>query len=195
MENIETIEPIIHNSSDFITTFSGKEIYFNNIKSEDIDERDVAHALSMLCRFNGHCKHFYSVAQHSIITSLIVEPEFALEAFCHDFAEYIVGDLVTPVKRNNMTYKTLEDNIFKVISKKFKLKYPFPKEIKKADIKAFEYEWIYVMGNENTKNIILPNNLSPNMFKEKSMKQIENEFLDRFHELTNSKKAINHAIS
>lgn len=50
----------------YITTYTGK--HFDPIQPEPglFDLTDISHALSLLCRGNGHMKHFYSVAQHSI---------------------------------------------------------------------------------------------------------------------------------
>ena len=50
----------------YITTVTGKHFYPLNPNQQDIDIEDIAHALSLICRANGHFRHFYSVAQHSI---------------------------------------------------------------------------------------------------------------------------------
>ena len=47
-------------------TYTGKMIDMTNPNPDAIDIRDIAHALSQICRASGHFKHFYSVAQHSI---------------------------------------------------------------------------------------------------------------------------------
>ena len=67
-------------SRDFITTWTGKR--FNPLKPDatKVDIRDIAHALSQLCRFGGHCTKFYSVAEHSILVSRMVPPEEELAA-------------------------------------------------------------------------------------------------------------------
>lgn len=58
----------------------------------------IAHALSNICRYTGHTRRFYSVAEHSVRASLICEPDFALEVLMHDAAEAVVSDMSTPFK-------------------------------------------------------------------------------------------------
>ena len=52
----------------YITTFTGKHFDPIHPVPEKIDVKDIAHALSLICRANGHTRFFYSVAQHSIAT-------------------------------------------------------------------------------------------------------------------------------
>ena len=49
-----------------IHTYTGIEFYIIDPQEEDIDIHDIAHPLSLLCRANGHCRYFYSVAQHTL---------------------------------------------------------------------------------------------------------------------------------
>lgn len=88
-----------------------------------VDIRDIAHALSNLCRFTGHARKFYSVAQHSVIVSELASPEDAAWGLLHDSAEAYVGDLSAPVKGLHALsgYKDLEISIILTIAKHFKL--------------------------------------------------------------------------
>ncbi len=61
-----------------MNVFSGHRIDPLHIKEDDIYLEDIAHALSQICRYGGHSKDFYSVAQHSIAVSYLVKPENAL---------------------------------------------------------------------------------------------------------------------
>lgn len=86
----------------WIQTFTGRRVDPLNIHPEDIIIEDVAHALSNLCRFNGHCKKFYSVAEHSVYTARITEDEHdemaALWGLLHDAHEAYMGDVSRPLK-------------------------------------------------------------------------------------------------
>ena len=57
-------------SSAWIETYSGKRFYILDPRPQDVDIVDIAHALSLLTRFTGHTREFYSVAQHSVLVSL-----------------------------------------------------------------------------------------------------------------------------
>ena len=51
----------------WLQTFTGKKIDLINPTREMVDIEDIAHSLSMICRYNGHCRDFYSVAEHSVM--------------------------------------------------------------------------------------------------------------------------------
>ena len=81
-----------------MVTYTGKEFYPLDPNPADIDIKDIAHALSNCCRFAGHIKSFYSVAQHSVIVSELCEPENALAGLLHDASEAYLSDIARPVK-------------------------------------------------------------------------------------------------
>ena len=105
------------NQHDFITTFTGKRVNVLALRPEDVCIEDIAHALSQLCRFTGHCRKFYSVAEHSIHASWHVPAMYALEALLHDAAEAYVNDLSRPLKHhpNLAGYLVAEQHVDRVV--------------------------------------------------------------------------------
>ncbi|MBU1330905.1 MAG: phosphohydrolase [Gammaproteobacteria bacterium] len=87
----------------WILTNSARAFDLLNPRAEDVTTTDIAHALSLVCRFNGHCAHHYSVAQHSLLVAYIIEkeggtPEEQLAGLLHDGTEAYISDLTRPLK-------------------------------------------------------------------------------------------------
>ncbi len=125
----------------FFPTFSGKKIDYKDFKEEDVCIEDIAHSLSMICRFGGHIPRHYSVAEHSILVAQLVPDEFKLAALLHDATEAYVGDMVAPLKRieNMRPYRYMEDMIGGFIESKFDVELEH-EVIHKADIQALYIE-------------------------------------------------------
>jgi len=118
---------------DWAQLYSGKKFWPLDPKAEEIQIEDIAHALSLSTRFNGHCEKFYSIAQHSVLVSLIVKRDQALAGLLHDATEAYLGDIIRPFKKYLKQFQTIEKNVEKEIHKKFEIKNYDEKEIKKAD--------------------------------------------------------------
>lgn len=107
----------------WIHTFTGKQFYAFDPHPDDIDIRDIAHALAMTCRYSGHCNQFYSVAQHSVIISALVPDEMKLAALLHDAPEAYLTDIPRPIKHMfneySVPFSEIEDKIYKVIARKY----------------------------------------------------------------------------
>lgn len=108
----------------YITTVTGKHFYPLNPNSDDIDIKDIAHALSLICRANGHFKYFYSVAQHCIACAeeAIARGyswEVILGCLLHDASEAYLCDVTRPVKKQLPRYLQAEENLQDVIWKHF----------------------------------------------------------------------------
>jgi len=119
-----------------IETYLGKRFYLLRPSPEMIHIEDIAHALSQCCRFTGHTKNFYSVAEHSIHVSNLVPPEDALAGLLHDASEAYASDMSRPLKDATdigVLYKQVENRIQRVVAEKFNLKWPWPPSIKTAD--------------------------------------------------------------
>jgi hypothetical protein len=119
-----------------MTLYSGREVDIFNLKLEDIDIEDIAHALSNLCRYGGHCLFHYSVALHSYLCSLEEGTrEEKLAFLLHDASEAFVNDLVRPIKHRPEleSYRLEEDKIQKIVFEKFGLEYPFSQRVHDVD--------------------------------------------------------------
>lgn len=103
------------NSDNWIMTRTGKKFFPCNPRIEDVDVEDIAHALSHICRFGGHSSRFYSVAEHSIVASVLCPDEFKLKGLLHDAAEAYLGDVPSPMKTGSQadTERVLLNMIFK----------------------------------------------------------------------------------
>ena len=108
-----------------IITYTGKE-FEPTIPSGEVDIVDIAHALGNICRFNGHCSRFYSVAEHSVRCAEAAKgypDEIIKQCLMHDASEAYLGDIVTPLKRPMDWF--YEDSLLAYICKAFGIKYPF----------------------------------------------------------------------
>lgn len=83
----------------YIVTYTGKVFEFLNPKPEMVCIEDIAHALANTCRYTGHVKQFYSVAQHCVLIANADLPGDPLVRLLHDSAEAYIGDLASPWKR------------------------------------------------------------------------------------------------
>ena len=120
---------------------------FRFLGPHKITIRDIAPALSKICRFNGSCKEFYSVAQHAVLVSQYVPAQFAPWGLHHDDTEAYVGDIPAPLKRMLPDYKKIEDAIAISIAEHFGLHWPMPKEVKEADLRMLATEKIHLLGH------------------------------------------------
>jgi len=126
---------------DWIQTFTGIRFYPLSPRPEDINIEDIAHALSMKCRFNGHASEFYSVAWHSVLVSIECKiqypkhPNLWLWGLLHDAAEAYLPDVPRPIKKLNIgILKESERLIMKAVVERFNLSpRTEPGEVKQVD--------------------------------------------------------------
>ena len=143
----------------WIETFTGKRLSPLHLDEKLIDIVDIAHSLSLLCRFVGHCLTFYSVGEHSILlteivadnmgTSSAISTEYfnrtCLAALLDDAAEAYIGDISRPLKHSPQFkfFRELEEQIKGKIVHKFHLSGADWELVKKADniALATEAKW------------------------------------------------------
>lgn len=115
---------------DWFQTYTGRPFWPLDPRPEDFNIMDIAHGLSNICRFGGHSRVFYSVAQHSVFVSHLAP---GMEALLHDATEAYLGDMVRPLKGSMPEYQNLEHKVWAAIATAFGLPLVLPKEVKNAD--------------------------------------------------------------
>ena len=129
--------------------------------AEQIDIEDIAHALSMLCRANGHFKSFYSVAQHRIncmkeAKARGYSERIQLACLLHDASEAYLSDVTRPVKAELPRYKEIEAPLQEAIWNKW-LNTPLTEEERKQvfdiDDAILAYEFLDLMDAKIVKEI------------------------------------------
>ena len=138
---------------DWIQTWTLRQFWPLDPRPEDVDLRDIAHALSMICRFTGHVNDFYSVAQHSVLVSQRAEAlawEFggspplyvARWGLLHDASEAYLVDVARPVKRTPemAAYREAERNVQRAVMHRFGLAEFEPEFVKRADVEILYTE-------------------------------------------------------
>lgn len=135
-----------------IQTYSGRYIDLLNPKCSDIDIQDIAHHLSMICRFNGACSRFYSVAEHSYHVTSLAPVNLQQAALLHDAAEAYLGDLTGPLKKLLPEFKRIEENLQRVIFGRFgiDLTADDKRQIKRLDLKMLGVERMSLMPRDGS---------------------------------------------
>lgn len=176
----------------WIQTYSGVAFYPLDPRPEEILIEDIAHALAMQCRFTGHVKRFYSVAEHSVHVSRLCPAEFALWGLLHDASEAYLCDVARPVKRmpGMEGYRAAEAKLMDNITARFGLDPDEPAGVKLADTTMLGIEvrdlmhwplanaakWQWCLDAIRDCQITIRRPWGP--------EEAEERFLDRFRELT-----------
>ncbi len=183
---------------------SSRRLDILNPSPLDIEIEDIAHGLSFLARWNGQTigDHPFSVAQHSLLVENIFSSQFPkmddkskLFALLHDSAEYVISDMISPLKAQlGKTYESLDEKLTMAICIRFNIPTTIMKTIKRqvkiADKMAAWLEAIRLAGfskqeadnlfgkqiiYENFETYLLPD--TPFIVRKK--------FVNRFYELYN----------
>ena len=120
MVNIEMGSNCNSESKDCITTYTGIHMNPLDPRPEDFRIEDIAHALPLICRGNGHVKTFFSVGQHCIncareAEALKLPDRMVLACLLHDASECYLSDVPRPFKRNLPFYREAEDRLLSVV--------------------------------------------------------------------------------
>lgn len=109
-----------HNYEHWIETYLGHPIDPLNPEPKRIHVEDIIHALSNQCRFSGHTRSFYSVGQHSVLVSCLLETwgtsrQTQMRGLFHDASEAYLVDMPTPIKRQMPVYREAEAPLQRMI--------------------------------------------------------------------------------
>lgn len=142
---------------DWFVTYTGRRFWPLDPREEDIDIDDIAHALALQARWNGHTTQFYSIASHSVACASVALAEYpkvpviAQWALLHDAAEAYVSDVIRPLKRFMcfvtspvdadprgtaalvQPFKEIEDQVLCLIAHRFGLPWPMPSVVHTID--------------------------------------------------------------
>jgi uncharacterized protein len=107
----------------WVMTYMGIKFHPFKADPSEIDILDIAHALSNICRWNGHCNYFYSVGQHSIMVCQELKargfsPTIQLLGLLHDASEAYICDIPKPLKPFMEGYMEVEEKLEGVILQK-----------------------------------------------------------------------------
>lgn len=167
-----------------IRTYTGRIISPLSPNPDDISIDDIAHALSLNCRFTGHVRWHYSVAQHSVLVASLVEDGLRLTALLHDASEAYLSDIARPIKHQpefGDVYLKYEERLERAIAERFGLEYPWPRDIKLADTLALATEMRDLMDSPEGDYPVEP--LEYVTIKQWSPEQAEDEFLATYYRL------------
>lgn len=129
-------------SDPFLQTYTGRRVSPVLLHDRDVCETDIAHALSLICRWGGHSNFFYSVAQHSINVATSAQPADKLAALLHDATEAYMGDVIRPLRQYLPEYQKWELWNREVIYKFFNV-YNYDWE----RIRKLDNQWLLVEAN------------------------------------------------
>lgn len=183
---------------------SGRRLDLLNPAPLDIEIEDIAHGLAFVARWNGQTKgdYPYSVAEHSVLVEELfnrdnprIDPKWRLAALLHDAPEYVIGDMISPVKAAvGPGYKDMDVRLTSAIHIRFglpaEIPQPIKKKIKKADRQSAWLEAVEIAGftkSEADKLFGKPGKLDGpgRSLKPRAPMEVKGEFLERFNDLMN----------
>lgn len=124
-------------AGDWMITFTGRRFWPLDPRPDEVSFLDIAHGLSLICRYGGHTGVFYSVAEHCAHLAMFFleqqRPDLARYALLHDASEAYIGDIIRPVKPELPQFKAIEGPLERLVLQVVGLPSPMPKEVHQAD--------------------------------------------------------------
>lgn len=143
---VQNLHPVHAVYDGLFNSFTCKKIDLIDPHPHMIDIEDIAMALSNICRFGGHCRQHYNVAQHSVFVCALAPDHLKKEALLHDASEAYVGDVIKPLKvMLGDVYEKVEERFMQCITVKFGLDPMKLLEVKQYDRQALEAEFEMLM--------------------------------------------------
>lgn len=172
-----------------ILTYSGNYYDYLDPENSHLNIYDVAHALSNICRYSGHCREFYSVAEHSVnvyrlLTDSGCSYEIRKAGLLHDSPESVMLDVVKPLKNLLPDYMALEEKIELDMAKRFIYQYPLHPTVKWADLTMLNIEQKQIMNNNDKwTTLMLIDGLKDFKIECLAPKEARDRFLTTYKEL------------
>jgi uncharacterized protein len=136
-------------SDHWMTTYTGGKVVPAFVQPNQFHLLDIATALARTCRFNGHCREFYSVAQHSVILAAhMPTKELAREALLHDAPEAYLNDIVKPVKNELPDYNRLYEKFYAAIATRFGIPDTLSPEVIEGDLRMLATERVQLIRDQ-----------------------------------------------
>jgi hypothetical protein len=183
----------------WITVYGGGAFSLEAPTPEMFDLEAIAHALSNLCRFTGHTRKFYSVAQHCVLVSKVLDqyndPYISYVGLMHDSGEAYVGDRSRPLKALIPQLVEVERGIYARLALKYGLPQELPLEVKDADNQLLLTVQRDVMWAPVNSKLVWPSKRSdgleltplPDIIVPMLPEEAKKAFLDRYAELQGEK--------
>lgn len=122
---------------EWMQTYTGRKFWPLDPCPAEVFIEDIAHSLSLQCRYAGHCRHFYSVAEHSVLLARWLRGKYgamtALYGLLHDASEAYLVDVPRPVKPSLTGYKEVEARVQAAVFQRFGLIPDLPDTVHDAD--------------------------------------------------------------
>lgn len=176
-----------------ILTYTNTLFYPLDPRAEEIHIEDIAHALSQMCRANGHFKKFHSVGQHCINCAIEAKARHftkrvQLACLLHDASEAYISDITRPVKYYLPEYRKIEHNLQQAIFDKFCLGDMNEDELRQVELVDnallyYEFEYLHQSIQKQPSQVFsLPD------ITERNMAAVERQFIQLTEQLMESIK-------